>query len=115
MTGVENICQIRIYKFITFYSYDLTSYDSGIQEFRNWRNSISFNLLILSFNPSIPKSLNMAQIDIGRVQKSWLILKVSYYIWIKGLWRLNLEGPFAVQGIVEADDFTFFFHSEAAG
>jgi hypothetical protein len=34
---------------------------------------------------------------------------------IEYLWRLNLECPFAVQGIVEADDFTFFFHSEAAG
>jgi hypothetical protein len=32
----------------------------------------------------IPKSLNLAQIDIDSVQKSWLILKVSYYIWTYG-------------------------------
>ncbi len=32
-------------------------------------------------NPPIPQSLNLAQIDIDSVQKSWLILIAGYEIW----------------------------------
>jgi hypothetical protein len=37
--------------------------NSGIKGFRNRKDSIYFDLLILSFNPSMPKSLNLEPID----------------------------------------------------